>query len=244
MREKTDLEGVKFVAKQLVMVDIHLTEYSPVVQHPFTSSGIAATITKDGVRLLDITKSEEDLRTWQGYMKGLINNAKSAYEIYMLVNKPYGLTFLSLSEHHMSQEDFSQILGDAWIRSENPNLDKNFAKRNLVAMFKKADKSVLMDGEEKEAFDSFEDTVTIYRGVTSYNAKNIKALSWTTDFQTAEWFAHRFGEEGTVYEAQISKEHILAFFNGRNESEVIVDPKHLTNITEAQGMSEGMTINQ
>ena len=68
MREKTDLEGVKFVAKQLVMIDIHLTEYSPiVVQHPFTSSGIAAAPSKDGLRLLDITKSEEDLRAWQGY---------------------------------------------------------------------------------------------------------------------------------------------------------------------------------
>lgn len=87
MREKTDLEGVKFVAKQLVMIDIHLTEYSPiVVQHPFTSSGIAAAPSKDGLRLLDITKSEEDLRAWQGYMKGLIDNAKSAYEIYMMVN--------------------------------------------------------------------------------------------------------------------------------------------------------------
>ena len=243
MKEKTDLDGVKFVAKQLVMVDIHLTEYSPiVVQHPFTSSGIAATPSEDGLRLLDITKSEEDLRAWQGYMKGLIDNAKSAYEIYMMVNKPYGLTFLSLSEHHMSQEDFSQILGDAWIRSENPNLDKNFAKRNLVAMFKRADKSVLMDSEEREQFDSFEDTVTIYRGVTSYNAKNIKALSWTTDYQTADWFAHRFDEDGTVYEAQISKEHILAFFNGRNESEVIVDPKYLMDITEAQGMDTGMTL--
>ena len=95
MKEKTDLDGVKFVAKQLVMVDIHLTEYSPiVVQHPFTSSGIAATPSEDGLRLLDITKSEEDLRAWQGYMKGLIDNAKSAYEIYMMVNKPYGLTFL------------------------------------------------------------------------------------------------------------------------------------------------------
>ena len=70
MREKTDLEGVKFVAKQLVMIDIHLTEYSPiVVQHPFTSSGITVAPSKDGLRLLDITKSEEDLRAWQGYMK-------------------------------------------------------------------------------------------------------------------------------------------------------------------------------
>ena len=97
-----------------------------------------------------------------------------------------------------------------------------------------------MDGEEKEKFDSFDDTVTIYRGVTSYNAKNIKALSWTTDYQTAEWFAHRFGEEGTVYQAQIGKEHILAFFSGRNESEVIVDPKYLTNITEAPELDTGI----
>ena len=51
------------------------------------------------------------------------------------------------------------------------------------------------------------------------------------DRDTAEWFAHRFGEEGTVYEAQISKEHILAFFNGRNESEVVVDPKYLEPVS-------------
>ena len=243
MRRKTDLNGVKSVAKALVMVDIHLTEYSPVVvQHPFTSSGVTATPSEDGLRLLDITKNEDDLRAWQDYMKGLIDNSTNAYQIYMMVNKPYALAFLSLSESHLSKNDFSEILADAWIRSENPNLDKNFVKNDLVAMFKKADKAVLMDGEEREQFDDFDDTITVYRGVTSYNAKNIRALSWTTDYKTAEWFAHRFDEDGTVYEAQISKEHILAFFNGRNESEVIVDPKYLTDIVEAQEMDTGMTL--
>lgn len=243
MRRKTDLDGVKFVAKGLVMVDIHLTEYSPViVQHPFTTSGVTAAPSEDGLRLLDITKSEDALRAWQGYMKGLIDNATNAYQIYMMVNKPYALAFLSLSECHLSKKDFSEILADAWIRSENPNLDKNFVKNDLVAMFKKADKAVLMDGEEREQFDDFDDTITVYRGVTSYNAKNIRALSWTTDYKTAEWFAHRFDEDGTVYEAQISKDHILAFFNGRNESEVIVDPKYLTDIVEAQEMDTGMTL--
>ena len=82
--------------------------------------------------------------------------------------------------------------------------------------------------------------MTVCRGVTSYNAKNIKALSWTLDRDTAEWFAHRFGEEGTVYEAQISKEHILAFFNGRNESEVVVDPKYLEQIMESPEPEIGM----
>jgi len=236
---------VKSVAKALLMLDIHLTDYSPViVQHPFTSSGMVEAPTENGLAMLDITQGDENLSAWRGLMAKQIDQAKNAYHIYMMLNKPYALSFLSLAEPHLSQKDFSEILADAWIRSENPNMDKNFVKKSLVDMFKKADQSILMDGEEREMFDSFDDTVTIYRGVTSYNAKNIKALSWTTDYQTAEWFAHRFGEEGTVYEAQISKEHILAFFNGRNESEVIVDPKYLTDITEAQEMGNGMTMNQ
>lgn len=245
MRKETNMAGVRSVAKALLMLDINLTDYSPmIVQHPFTSSGMVAAPTENGLAMLDITQGDENLSAWRGLMVKQIDQAKNAYHIYMMLNKPYALSFLSLAEPHLSKKDFSEILADAWIRSENPNMDKNFVKKSLVDMFKKADQSILMDGEEKEVFDSFDDTVTIYRGVTSYNAKNIKALSWTTDYQTAEWFAHRFGEEGTVYEAQISKEHILAFFNGRNESEVIVDPKYLTDITEAQAMDTGMNLSQ
>ena len=245
MRKETNMAGVRSVAKALLMLDINLTDYSPmIVQHPFTSSGMVAAPTENGLAMLDITQGDENLSAWRGLMVKQIDQAKNAYHIYMMLNKPYALSFLSLAEPHLSKKDFSEILADAWIRSENPNMDKNFVKKSLVDMFKKADQSILMDGEEKDVFDSFDDTVTIYRGVTSYNAKNIKALSWTTDYQTAEWFAHRFGEEGTVYEAQISKEHILAFFNGRNESEVIVDPKYLTDITEAQAMDTGMNLSQ
>lgn len=245
MRKETNMAGVRSVAKALLMLDINLTDYSPmIVQHPFTSSGMVAAPTENGLAMLDITQGDENLSAWRGLMVKQIDQAKNAYHIYMMLNKPYALSFLSLAEPHLSQKDFSEILADAWIRSENPNMDKNFVKKSLVDMFKKADQSILMDGEEKDVFDSFDDSVTIYRGVTSYNAKNIKALSWTTEYQTAEWFAHRFGEEGTVYEAQISKEHILAFFNGRNESEVIVDPKYLTDITEAQAMDTGMNLSQ
>ena len=35
-----------------------------------------------------------------------------------------------------------------------------------------------------------------------------------------------------MYEAQIRKEHILALFTGRNESEVIVDPVSYTHLRE------------
>ena len=245
MRKETNLEGVKSIAKQLVMVDLCLTEYSPVVvQHPFTSSGMVAAPSEDGIRLLDITKSDKDLREWQNFIKGQINHARNAYHIYMMTNKPYSLTFLKMAKPFLSKHDFSEILSDAWIRSENPNLDANFTPNKLLAMFKDADPQVLMDAEEREQLEELDDTVTVYRGVTSYNADNIKALSWTLEYDTAEWFAHRFEEDDTVYEAQIPKQHIYALFNGRGESEVIVDPKYLTDITESQGMDTGMNLSQ
>lgn len=101
-------------------------------------------------------------------------------------------------------------------------------------MFKNAEPSVLMEKGELEELKALDDIVTVYRGVTSYNANNIKALSWTLSYDTAEWFAHRYDEDGKIYQAQIDKSHIYALFNGRNESEVIVDPQFLTDIEEAQ----------
>lgn len=243
MRNETDLNRVKWVAKQLVMIEPHLTEFSPVVvQHPFTSSGMVAIPSDEGIKHVDITKSPEELVSWQNYMKAQIDEAKSAYHIYMMTNKPYSMTFLKFAKPHLSQKDFSEILADAWIRSENPNLDKNFKQKELLQMFKDAAPHILMDKDEQKQLVELDDTVTVYRGVTTYNAKNIKALSWTLEQKIAEWFANRFGEDGTVYEAQIPKQHIYALLNGRGESEVIVDPKYLTDITEAPIMEEDITL--
>lgn len=243
MRNETDLNRVKWVAKQLVMIEPHLTDFSPVVvQHPFTSSGMVAIPSDEGIKHVDITKSPEELVSWQNYMKAQIDEAKSAYHIYMMTNKPYSMTFLKFAKPHLSQKDFSEILADAWIRSENPNLDKNFKQKELLQMFKDAAPHILMDKDEQKQLAELDDTVTVYRGVTTYNAKNIKALSWTLEQKTAEWFANRFGEDGTVYEAQIPKQHIYALLNGRGESEVIVDPKYLTDITEAPIMEEDITL--
>ena len=239
MREKTDLEKVKSIARMLLLTPIHKTPYSPVVvQHPFTSSGIA-TAKKDGVlQIIDITESEENLERWQDWMREWIKNAKSAYEIYMMTNKPYGLTYLKYAEPYLSKEDFSKILGDAWVRSENPNGDANVSKRELLSMFKQADKKALMTEEDYKRWESLDDTLTVYRGVTSHNAKNIKALSWALDEKTAEWFAHRFDENGTIYEAQINKKDVYAYFGERGESEVIVDPKGLQNITMVEEVEQ------
>ena len=171
-------------------------------------------------------------------MRQQIHNAETPYQIYSLINSPYALTFLRFSQPYLSKEDFSSILVDAWMKSEYANRDANVSKERLVSMFKQADRAKLMNDMERTQLDALADPVTVYRGVTNYNAKNIRALSWTLDYDTAVWFAHRFGEDGMVYQAQIKKEHIFALLTGRNESEVVLDPKYLEDIVQGLDLSQ------
>ena len=238
MKEQTDLRAVKALARAMLELDIEQTKLSPlVVKHPFTDNGISGVRKPDGsIAIADLLNKPDDLDLWRKQVRGVIDEADSAFQIYMMITKSYALGFLKFARNSLSEKDFAGILADAWIRTEAPNNDPNLSKKDLLSRFKATDPALLMDEDDYRCFTDLDDVVTVYRGVTSMNEKNVKALSWTLDRETAEWFAHRFGESGTVYEAQIQKKHIYAFFSGRNESEVIVDPKHLTEITQVQTM--------
>ena len=233
MKKRSNLDQVKAVAIALLMTDVGMTEYSPmVVQHPFTSSGLVAIRKAGEIQMIDITESDENFRLWQDSVTEMINSAKAPFDVYMMVNKPYALTFLKYASPYLTKPELSKILANAWMRSENPNMDPNVSQQKLISLFRMADPKSLMDEEELTRLAGLDDPVTIYRGVTSYNADHVRAMSWTLNIETAEWFSHRFNEDGAVYEAQIAKEHILALFNGRNESEVVVEPIHLMNVEQ------------
>jgi hypothetical protein len=226
---QTNMQEVKCVAKWLLFTDVHTTEYSPmIVHHPFASSGFM--ILPDTNEILDITASMESREKWRDYLGKKIDEAKSAYEIFLMLNKTYALTFIKYAKDGLSAAEFSEILADAWIKAEAPNMDVNVSKTELVGLFSQADKQSLMTESEQKRFADLTETVTVYRGVTSYNAKNVRALSWTLDRSKAEWFAHRFGEDGKVYQAQINKADILAIFTSRNESEVVLNPRKLQQL--------------
>lgn len=239
MSKATDLAGLKRFAKTLLQLEIQKTKMSPlVVKHPFTDSGIVGIQTPDGhLGIANLVGNSKDLKIWREQTAGYIDQAETPYHVFMLITKPYLLGFLEFAKPYLSTEDFTQMLADAWIRSESPNDDPNLSKTKLLAMFKAADPNILMDEEERSRLRSLENPVTVYRGVTSYNAKNIKALSWTLDENVAQWFAQRYGEHGIVYQAQIRKDDIYAIFTGRNESEVIVDPAKLVNIEPVQDLN-------
>lgn len=223
------MQEVKCVAKWLLFTDVHTTEYSPmIVHHPFASSGFM--MLPGTNEILDITASMESREKWRDYLGKKIDEAKSAYEIFLMLNKTYALTFIKYAKDGLSAAEFSEILADAWIKAEAPNMDVNVSKMELVELFSQADKKSLMTEAEQKRFADLTETVTVYRGVTSYNAKNVRALSWTLDRSKAEWFAHRFSEDGKVYQAQINKADILAIFTSRNESEVVLNPRKLQQL--------------
>ena len=92
----------------------------------------------------------------------------------------------------------------------------------------------LEDQEERSMFLKLQDKcrksgITVYRGVIENGKPN--GLSWTTSKKVAQWFSNRFYTgTGKVYKMVIKNpSDILAYFNNRNEKEVIVDTSRQKN---------------
>lgn len=216
--KNTNLEMIKIMAKSFLRLDIAETRVPFVASHPFTSSWIVGLPDGSVVDLHDV----ETARKWREDVGNLIDKS-TLYEIFMMMNTPYILNFLKFVANDMSDEDLGMILGDFWQNIEYISVDNSVTSKQLMALFKRANKNTLMNEDERELFASLPEEVTVYRGVTSYNKRKKKAFSWTTDKGIARWFANRFDTgTGEIWTAVVPKERILCVFNGR-EKEVIVD---------------------
>lgn len=73
--------------------------------------------------------------------------------------------------------------------------------------------------------------LTVYRGCLPYYHLG---LAWTTNSERAQWFTNRFPVlgEAVVYKAHVGPRSILAMFNERKESEVVVNPRGLKGVQE------------
>jgi hypothetical protein len=118
---------------------------------------------------------------------------------------------------------------DLWTRSEYgfDQFKPSFLKK--VFSYKEysieRNESMLILKEEIEDHE----TVIVYRGVTPYSTPYNKAISWTLDIDTAEWFASRFDSKGKVMKAEIHINEIYDYLHERNEKEVFLNPKKLMN---------------
>ena len=214
----TNLEKARGVAKNFLYVDIAETRVPFVASHPFTNSWFAVL---PGEGIVDLHEPEM-AKKWRERKASVIEGS-SLRDIFLMLNPAYILNFLKFVADDLSAEDLGKVLGGHWQNIEYTSFDRSMTGKQLLALFKKADKEHLMNEEERKVFSLLPETVTVYRGVTSHNRRITKAVSWTTDKEVARWFANRFDTgTGEVWTITVPKERILCAFEGR-EKELIVD---------------------
>ena len=221
----SNLKAIKEVAILFLYQDVEETESSPIiVMHPIFEHGISA-VERDGQLIpVNILENSDDLKAARKLIEKRISNAKKVWDVYIIIRKSYRMTFIKFAQDYLSIKDMSKLLAHAWTSSENPNGDVNVSVSTAASWFRKADKTILMDEEEYKVYCELPDVFEIYRGVAI--GRNPKGLSWTRNFETAKWFANRFNEgnkKGYVQVVTVNKEQVLAYFNSRNEDEIVVD---------------------
>ncbi len=218
--KQTNLENLKNLLKLFLMMDVEETAFSPlIVQHPIFEYGDYFDEKGNHLSVLE-PEGLEQMR--QNTIKR-IERCEDSIECMLIMRKAYYLTFLKFAINDLSKDDFSTLLEYAWTISEAPNNDVNVSQSDVLRWFKNANKEKLMNKEDYAKYLNFPDSITVYRGVGSKSRED--GISWTIDKKTAIWFANRFSSKGYVLQGVVEKDDILAFFNDRNESEIIVSPK-------------------
>lgn len=217
----TNLKEVKSTAKMLFMaVKIEPNkDFGFIVCHPFTNTTVAMVEVNGKPEMVDITV-KENYEKWKNFIFDVIDRCDKVIKIYMMFGQSWRLTFLKYAKDYINDKTFTELFADAWVQSENPNMDNNVTLKELISWFKRAKKDVLMETDDYAVWEALPDEFTVYRGVSVGRKEH--GLSWTRNYDKAEWFANRFGE-GYVLKATIRKENALAYLNTRNEDEIVVD---------------------
>ena len=230
--KETNLEKIKVNARMLLYVEPEPIPSLPImVSHPYFQSQMFLDFNDGKKEVLDISNNADLARARQIIVER-IDKAENITQLLMMMNQTYYSAFLKYTYEYMSAKDLAETLQTVWLMTEFPNYDANFKKTEFINLFKTADKKILMTEEDYDFYVRLPETVTVYRG-TKY--ENYKALSWTLSKKEAVWFSERFlseNEKGQVYQAEIDKKDIFAYFNDRNEKEIVLDYRKLKNLKE------------
>jgi hypothetical protein len=144
----------------------------------------------------------------------LVRTVENMEKLFFSIERSHYVTYL-IDHFSFIIDNCPELIGEIWIDSE-------FTYQNLFFwkdVFKIIrDRNIcIMDSEDMRVFQTLPNMVKIYRG-SLYD----KGFSWTLSKERAEWFRDRFDEKDSkVFEKTIQKKDIIAYFNGREEQEII-----------------------
>ncbi|MEC6832985.1 hypothetical protein VXS06_14555 [Photobacterium toruni] len=145
---------------------------------------------------------------------------KDYLSLINIVERPFRLEYAIKYLNFISDTEYWDIVDFIWTDSEIPSIHIELWK-TIFNSRKYANPTL-----KTAAFKDLPEQVTIYRG------GNKKGLSWTTNRETAEWFAKRFSLNQTVMTAVVNKSNILHYTNSRNEQEIVAAPSSVNVLSE------------
>lgn len=199
---------------------MQVTDFGPMIHHklviaPFHVPQLNALVNRQYEHKLQEVGRAKGNGEWSHYV--------------FLHERPYRVqAFQDLVDQGLLKDDeYWPLLASMWVDSENIREFPHVWEELLQSDRRR--KHTMMDEDELTAYACLPHTLTIYQGHT---VDRDDGWSWTTDLAKAEWFAHRFsrleGDAPLVSHGTVAKEHIHAYLLRRGESEVLVDPDHVT----------------
>ena len=224
----TDLQYVKKITTFFLHQEPEITNPNmPLfIVHPVLETRVAYLTSEN--RMFDIFDEPDTYKKWLEEIEDTINSATTLSRLVRFIRKPYLLGYFKYVCDALSEEDFAETLGDIWCDTETPSDETNASHKDKVLWFKKANKKHLMTEEEYNTFLMLPDKLMLYRGCRMQEKKH--GMSWTLNKDKAEWFARRYEileASPVIYIVEINKNQVLAYFNRRDEDEIVIDSHRL-----------------
>ena len=128
------------------------------------------------------------------------------------------------SRGDLSPDDLNRLLSDNWTHGGYA-ADQGWETSDWVELLEWAGFVTDTSGWKRPS-----EPLWIHRGA---RLGGERGMSWSTDWDTAAWFARRLHDHGTpavLVSATIAPGFILAAFDDRNEHEVVIDPAGLDGV--------------
>ena len=138
-----EVERIKELAKRFVDVPLHDSGFLCFASHPFTNSFVIGIRGKNNDLVLADLKDEQALAEWRKQLKQQIDALSNVKDIFLMLNKPYILTFISYIEPMLTDAELGKILSDNWSFIEDITGNCNVNDENLLNGFFEQTKEAL-----------------------------------------------------------------------------------------------------
>lgn len=138
------------------------------------------------------------------------------------IDKPDRVRALWQLKSTLSPYGYWKLFRDVWTGSESLFYHDYFYGQ----MFRQypSCSGLFMNQAERTRLKHLDNSLTVYRGGSAINRDG---WSWTLELGTAQFFGRRAATDDTayVYTATVEKEHVKGLMMGRNEDELVINPR-------------------